>query len=269
MKSIIYSILFISTFSLLFSCRDQIPAPVPLADTIIVKDTVFVPQTVASGNLSFEFTNVDLNENEIIMNTQKYLNANGDTFKVSMFKYYISNIKIKKADGSFWFPKESYYLINQDEVASRKFTISNVPLGDYTGIEFSVGVDNVRNHTGAQTGALDAANGMFWTWNTGYIFLKLEGDYSTSGGSTGALVFHIGNDSNFKNLEFNSLPTTISIRDGKNTDVKILTKFQEMFGTPTTIDFSTINNVQGGANTSVIANNYTDMFKVNSITNQP
>ena len=37
-----------------------------------------------------------------------------------------------------------------------------------------LGVDSLRNVTGVQTGALDPAMDMYWTWNTGYVMAKLE-----------------------------------------------------------------------------------------------
>jgi hypothetical protein len=46
---------------------------------------------------------------------------------------------------------------------------------DITGIRFLLGVDSARNVSGIQTGALDPARGMFWTWNSGYVMAKIEG----------------------------------------------------------------------------------------------
>jgi hypothetical protein len=273
MKNIILSIIALSALSIFsLSCRKNTPEPKPQADTIFVTKTdtlkIEVTPTTPVGKLTFEFENVDLDEYKLVFNTQKYLNANGDTFTVSKFKYLISNIKIKKADGTYWMPKESYYLINQEEANSMKFEIPGVPLGEYNNLEFSVGVDNVRNHTGAQTGALDPQNDMFWNWNSGYIFTKLEGHFVKTDGTQGALVFHIGSDANFKNLKFTSLPHNLNIREGKETDVHVIAKFQEMFGTPTTINFNDINNVMGGANATTVANNYVDMFEVHHVSNK-
>lgn len=273
MKNILLAIIALSALSIFsLSCSKNTPEPKPKADTIIVTkvDTlkIEVTPTTPVGKIAFEFENMDLDENKLILNTGKYINENGDTFSISKFKYIISNIKIKKANGTYWMPSESYYLINQEEVASQKFEITGVPLGEYTNLEFSIGVDNVRNHTGAQSGALDPANDMFWTWNTGYIFTKLEGHFIKTDGTQGSLVFHIGSDANFKNLKFTSLPNNLNIRDGKETEVHVAVKFQEMFKTPTTINFNDMNNVMGGTNATTIANNYVDMFEIHHISNK-
>jgi hypothetical protein len=43
----------------------------------------------------------------------------------------------------------------------------NTSLKNITAIKFLLGVDSLKNVSGIQTGALDPAKGMFWTWNTG------------------------------------------------------------------------------------------------------
>jgi hypothetical protein len=59
-------------------------------------------------------------------------------------------------------------------------------------MEFMIGVDSARNNSGAQTGALDPTNGMFWSWSTGYIMAKFEGTSAQSPAAANALKFHIG-----------------------------------------------------------------------------
>ena len=106
----------------------------------------------------------------------------------STFKYYVSNVKLTKADGSVWSEDESYHLVVVGANSSVEFEIENVPTGDYKAVEFTIGVDSLRNVSGAQTGALSQSNQMFWSWNSGYIFLKAEGQ--ETGGQ--AFTYHIG-----------------------------------------------------------------------------
>ncbi|UPT67237.1 MAG: hypothetical protein M0D57_00620 [Sphingobacteriales bacterium JAD_PAG50586_3] len=101
-----------------------------------------------------------------------YTTASGETVKFSMLKYYVSNVVLTKADGTTWAQPESYYLVDAESPASALLTINDVPAGDYTAVSFVLGVDSTRNVSGAQTGALSTSNGMFWSWNSGYIFLK-------------------------------------------------------------------------------------------------
>ncbi len=67
-----------------------------------------------------------------------------------------------------------------------------LPAGTYQTITFTLGVDSLLNCSGAQDGALDPLNGMFWTWNSGYIFFKLEGYSSSSTADLNRIEQHIG-----------------------------------------------------------------------------
>ncbi len=106
------------------------------------------------------------------------------------FRYYISNLKLKAKDGSWYTMPESYFIVDTDPSADSKVAIPNVPGGEYTDVEITFGVDSTRSTSGAQSGALDPAKGMFWSWNTGYIMLKAEGNAPTA--SDGTFAFHLG-----------------------------------------------------------------------------
>lgn len=119
-----------------------------------------------------------------------YVNMAGESFQVNMLKYYVSNVELMEGAEVKYAVPESYFLVDQAKPESRILQIPEVPPGSYTGVRFLLGVDSTRNVSGSQTGALDPANGMFWTWNTGYIFFKLEGNSPAS--SNGELIYHIG-----------------------------------------------------------------------------
>ena len=67
--------------------------------------------------------------------------------------------------------KNDYHLVNQAIDSSLSFTIS-LAANKYDSVGFLLGVDSAGNTSGAQTGALDPLNDMFWTWNTGYVMEK-------------------------------------------------------------------------------------------------
>jgi hypothetical protein len=165
------------------------------------------------GTINIDFDNV-VGSNDLELNTGNYTNAAGNTFKVSKFIYYISNIKLTKTDGTKYVENNSYYLINEAQAASQTLSIDSIPVGDYNAIEFVIGVDSSRNVSGAQTGALDPTNDMFWTWNSGYIFLKMEGTSSSASGND--LTFHIGgfkSPNNTIRVINRSFPTNLSVKN--------------------------------------------------------
>jgi hypothetical protein len=113
-----------------------------------------------------------------------------DTLSFTTFKYYVSNIRLKKTDGTWYSVPESYHLIDLGNGSTNSLTISNVPTGNYSEISILFGVDSTRNVSGAQSGALSTIHGMFWSWNTGYIMLKAEGLSPNS--TSGSYAFHLG-----------------------------------------------------------------------------
>ncbi len=113
-----------------------------------------------------------------------------DTLKFTTLKYYVSNIQLKKSDGTWWKQEESYHLVDASVPSSLIIKLDNVPSGTYTEMKYTMGVDSLRNVSGAQTGALSTANGMFWSWNSGYIMTKAEGMSPNS--STTDFALHLG-----------------------------------------------------------------------------
>lgn len=132
------------------------------------------------------------------LNTDLINPLTGDTLNFTTFKYYVSNIRLKKADGTWWTQPNSYFLLDLSTGTIPSIALSGVPHGEYTDIEYVLGVDSIKNVTGAQEGALSPALGMFWTWNSGYIMLKAEGISPNSG--MGSFAFHLGGFSGPENV---------------------------------------------------------------------
>lgn len=218
------------------------------------------------GNVVLEFDNV-VGLDSLALDAREYTNANGDRFKVSMFKYYISNIILTKADGTEYQQPESYYLIDQSNPASKLVTLQDVPAGEYTSLTFTVGVDSARNVAGAQTGALDPTNGMFWTWDTGYVFLKLEGTSPQS--PNGGLVFHIGGFQQPHNTIRTVSPALnnqkIRVEASLAPEVHLKADVLQLFQGVNPIKFAELATTMGGENSVKVADNYVNMFTVDHI----
>jgi len=157
-------------------------------------------ETQETGKVTLDLEHYWVNENtDFSLNTQYVHPQTGDSLTFTTFKYFVSNIRLKKEDGTWWTQPESYYLVNLDETGSAQLVIPGVPTGNYTGISYIMGVDSTRNVSGAQTGALSTTSGMFWSWNTGYIMVKAEGT-SPQAGMGGAFTYHLGGFSGNNNI---------------------------------------------------------------------
>jgi hypothetical protein len=224
------------------------------------------------GTVSVHFKNVvDGKALKLNDSVALYKNANGDDFKVTTFKYYISNVSLIAKDGSKVAIPDSYFLVNAADSTTLNQQINNIPEGKYTGITFTIGVDSLRNFAGAQTGVLDPAKGMFWSWNSGYIFVKLEGESPKSTAKKNRLTFHIGGakDPNNTIRTFTQqFPKTLKIADGKLPELELVANAGALFQGKTTVDFAKLNFTMGGPNSVVVADNYADgLFKIDKVKN--
>jgi hypothetical protein len=126
------------------------------------------------------------NGKKIVLHDSLYENAFGEKYSISKLKYYVSNICLL-TKGALEIDK-NVYLID----ATKENTIIKKGSRKIIGISFTVGVDSTLNCSGAQSGALDPLNDMFWTWNNGYVFFKLEGTSSSSTADKNRIEQHIG-----------------------------------------------------------------------------
>ncbi len=196
------------------------------------------------------------------LDSTTYKNSFGQAYTVSNFKYYISNIHLKQADGTEYISHD-YFLINEEEEKSKKIVLTHIPKGNYTSISYMIGVDSLHNCSGAQSGALDETNGMFWAWNTGYIFLKLEGKSSFSKSPGNIFEYHIGgykSPANSIRTVLLKLEQPLLIENTKTEAMKIKVNVAEILKTPSNIDFTKMSSVTDTRNASIIADNYKDMF---------
>ncbi|PIY12941.1 MAG: hypothetical protein COZ18_00925 [Flexibacter sp. CG_4_10_14_3_um_filter_32_15] len=178
------------------------------------------------GMLEIKFDNI-VGQDDFTLG-KDYQNAAGETFKVDLLQYYISNIILKSENGSEYIvpQEESYFLIKEHDENSRNIQIPNVPEGNYNELIFTIGVDSLRNTMppAQRTGVLDvgvegAGKEMYWSWNSGYIFFKMEGTSTaiepTDTNPNGKFRYHIGGFGGYDTPMFNNI-RTISISLGRD-----------------------------------------------------
>lgn len=192
-----------------------------------------------NARLKIHFSN-EANGQPIVLGTGNYVNAAGNHYNVDLLKYYISNVILVRAD-STEYTLRNYDLVNAAVPESETVILDSVVNGDYIGIKFYMGVDQTRNHTGAQDGALDPINGMIWTWNTGYIFFKHEGNFTDSNGTTRPLTLHFGTDLALTQAQI-AIPK-LSI-NGADRTLSLKLNLDSVYAAVARIDFNTDNNRQ-------------------------
>lgn len=221
-----------------------------------------------TGTVTLEFEHIF--DGDAFALGNDYTTSNGDIITPSTFRYYVSNIVLLNDDGSSTYEvPNSYSIVDIDVEESLELDITDVPNGEYSKVNFILGVDSTANVSGAQEGALDQANGLFWSWNNGYIFLKLEGRTSNSTDIT----YHIGgfrwNANNIKTIEA-SVPTGSMINvNGSESTVHYMVDVAEFFKNPVDFDVeATPNVVMPNANSVIISENYADMHMIHHVHNE-
>jgi hypothetical protein len=251
------------------------------------KDETTPTNTAQMGSLVVKFDN-RVGIEELILNTNNYKNALGDSFKLSMFKYYVSNVVFTKDDGSkITIPTDnSYFLIDEADALSQSVKFDNMPLGTYTGVNFVIGVDSARSTAdlSKRTGVLDpakGAEGMYWLWNSGYIFLKLEGTspsvLGAQGQSNGNFMFHIGGFGGYNAKTINNLKSVNIDFEGDKLQVKtgqsrpssahLLVDILKIMRGSTTVNLKETPVVMFNEFSTKIAANYANMFSYSHVEN--
>jgi hypothetical protein len=140
-----------------------------------------------------------------------------------------------------------------------------VPAGEYTSIEFMHGIDSVTNYGGAQSGDLDPAHGMYWSWNQGYIFTRFFGYSSSATANSGHnLTFEIGGTNNFNNIQLN-FATPLIVSANKSGKVFLKTDILECFKNPNIIGFELISEVMLPKDSAPFVQNFADIFTVSAV----
>lgn len=222
----------------------------------------------------------------LVLDSVWYRTSGGDSLTFSLLQYFISNIELIKTNGEkYTIPKkESFFLVKEQADSTRTIALT-APEGIYSAISFLVGVDSVTSTLciGERKGVLDpgrdmsAGESMYWTWNSGYIFFKLEGSSpGIPADATGfrQFEFHIGGYGGYNSPTINNirrvtihLPAKEPLR--VSTDKKTIVHLQfdvlQVLDAVWRIDLKTQHHIMLTPVSSRIADNYARGFTYRSV----
>jgi hypothetical protein len=240
------------------------------------------------AQLSVEFDNI-VGDRTLAMNNSAnlYTNAAGEKFSISSLQYFISNIEVTTTAGKVYVVNQdsSYFLISGADKATR-FAKVRVPEGDYSRLKFTLGVDSLRSTMPLEkrTGVLDPAyggghdlSGMYWGWNSGYIFFKFEGNADVisndvNGDPTGKHQFkyHIGGFGGYSAPTLNNIKTVTmdlnpggiaKVRTGRQSNIHVLVDLMKAFNGTNNFSIAAHPTVMFSDFSTKVAANLTEMFK--------
>lgn len=205
-----------------------------------------------------------------------YSLPNGESVKGTMLKYFVSNISLEKADGTTYvIPQdESYFLVDESIESTKKITLDHIPLGTYTAIRYTIGVDSLRSTMGLEKrkGILDigaAAQDMYWSWNSGYIHLKFEGTF-TAPSASGDIRYHVGGFGGYSSPTINAIriirlsliDAPLVITGSTQNSLAISADLKKMFTGAIPFSVAENSSVMFSPFCVTIADNYATMFTV-------
>jgi hypothetical protein len=234
--------------------------------------------------LTIEFDNIVGDRTLSLGAATPYTNAAGERFTISQVQYFISNVKVAQADGSTYTVQQdsSYFLIKGADRTTR-FARVRVPEGDYTRLTFTLGVDSLRStmDISRRTGVLDPGgqthDGMYWGWNAGYIFFKMEGNSEVisndmNGDPTGKQQFryHIGGFGGYSAPTINNIKVIFidlaaggipRVRKERHTNVHLFVDLMKAFNGKNRVSIAAHPTVMFSEYSSAVSANLAEMFR--------
>lgn len=175
-------------------------------------------------------------KNESLTLHKNYVSKN-DTLQLDLVKFYLSNFEIEYQDGTFFKEKESYHLINFENL--KPFSISTKENKVISKIKFCVGIDSLTNVSGALAGSLDATQGMYWAWQSGYINIKMEGKSNSCQTRNHKFQFHIGGYLP-PNVTLRKIDLAIDDKKLKNNTINLNFDIEKLFNVIQLKEFNTV-----------------------------
>ncbi len=224
------------------------------------------PLRVKRGTVKINLLN-RVKEAPVVLDSSEYSNPFNETYYISRLKYYISNISLNNTQQPFT-EQGSYHLIDAGDTASLHFNL-DAAANTYSSISFMLGVDSIKNVSGAQSGALDPSHGMFWTWNSGYIMFKLEGSSPASAVINHKIEYHIGGFEGPNNaLQLITLPfaAPLQVQPGKNIEIIITADLDKLWQGMYDLKIAETPAVMTpGILSKKISGNYARMFTIKEV----
>jgi hypothetical protein len=200
--------------------------------------------------------------NQAFHKDSSYTNSAGETVQIHRFMFYTTKWKLITATNDTIPLSNDHFLINVEKEATMLLPFNK--LTNAKKIMFDVGVDSIRNTTGIQTGILDPAIGMFWTWRTGYIMAKMHGFSPQAKTAGNRFSYEVGG---FQS-PYNSVRTIVlelPTRTEKNKLFTIKTNLAHWFNGKHIIQIGTSPNCHNAGKLAMqLADNYASMFSIHS-----
>ena len=192
-------------------------------------DEAVDPNTEATGVLRVNVLPT-FGDDGVIVPTTQYVTAAGETVTFTRIRFYVSEFGLMDIDDNMTMV-EGIRLIDLFEPQGSAISGFDIELEPkhYHMMNFSIGVPESENHKDAATQSepLGPNTGMYWGWDPGYIFYKIEGTVD-SAGTPVTFLYHGGEDARKKSISLMG-HNRMNVSAGDTTSVTIEVDMAKFF----------------------------------------
>ena len=224
----------------------------------------------------------EINGEPLVTDTLCYVNEAGNPFLVTEIQWFLSDIQLLDQDGEWHLLRqrdamdsiaeltEHIYYIDTDISESQTLRGKKIPVGHYTRLRFTFGLDETDNQTGLFSDPPESD--MFWPdmLGGGYHYMKLNGKYLNAEDHLAPLAIHLGIGQNedftqfYQNYFIVQLPIDFDVKENTDNQLDLTMVIDNWFRNPHTIDFNEfgIHIMQNQTAQRLLSGNGKDVFRI-------
>lgn len=126
------------------------------------------------------------------LNKSYYVSALEDSIQLETIRFYIFDPHLVVDNERVASAVAQYYLLDAAVPSSLELTFPDPVTQPLATLKFNLGIDSLTNVDGARGGALDPINGLYWSWQSGYINVKIEGTSTACPTRNNRFQYHLG-----------------------------------------------------------------------------
>ena len=222
----------------------------------------------------------EINGQALVTDTLCYVNEAGNTFLITEIQWFLSNLELKNEAGD-WTTLLQRNLLDTADINRVFYMDTNIPesqtlhtqplpIGHYTALRFTFGLDETDNQTGLFNDPPESE--MFWpdVLGGGYHYMKLNGKYLNAEDRLAPLAIHLGIGQNedctefYQNYFIVELPIDFHIVANAENQLDLTMVIDNWFRNPHTIDFNEFGShiMQNQTAQRLLNGNGKDVFKI-------
>jgi cytochrome c peroxidase len=135
----------------------------------------------------------------------QYRTPSGQTYSLTRLDFILSELALQKADGT-WLGLTDWFAYLSLREARDGFTLKGISAGKYQALRFNIGLRPETNRADVTkyppTHPLNPiTNTLWWGWQSGFVFMAIEGSWRRENGSLSGFSFHVATDKHLMSVQ--------------------------------------------------------------------